>query len=124
MTEQLQWQGNAGGYGLCVAIEGEAYEGHTLTTKYGHCSQILVSVGQEVKAGDVIAKVGSTGNSTGPHLHPGGAGGRAVFEPACILQIPATPAVPVCQTLARAEAAATLITIFHRRPLRMKSLPL
>lgn len=61
--------GEAGGYGLCVAIEGEAYKGHTLTTKYGHCSQILVSVGQEVKAGDVIAKVGNTGNSTGPHLH-------------------------------------------------------
>lgn len=61
--------GESGGYGLCVAIEGEAYGEHTLTTKYGHCSQILVSVGQEVKAGDVIAKVSSTGNSTGPHLH-------------------------------------------------------
>ena len=61
--------GNAGGYGLCVAIEGGAYGGHTLTTKYGHCSQVLVSAGQEVRAGDVIAKVGSTGNSTGPHLH-------------------------------------------------------
>ena len=61
--------GSAGGYGLCVAIEGETYAGHTLTTKYGHCSEILVSVGQEVHAGDVIAKVGSTGNSTGPHLH-------------------------------------------------------
>ena len=52
-----------------MAIEGEAYEGHTLTTKYGHCSQILVQAGQQVKAGDVIAKVGNTGNSTGPHLH-------------------------------------------------------
>lgn len=61
--------GDAGGYGLCVVIEGQTDDGHTLVTKYGHCSQILVNVGDTVSAGDVIAKVGSTGNSTGPHLH-------------------------------------------------------
>lgn len=61
--------GEAGGYGLCVVLDGETNGGSALTTKYGHCSQLLVSAGQTVKAGDVIAKVGSTGNSTGPHLH-------------------------------------------------------
>ena len=61
--------GEAGGYGLCVVLDGETNGGSILTTKYGHCSQLLVSEGQTVKAGDVIAKVGSTGNSTGPHLH-------------------------------------------------------
>lgn len=61
--------GEAGGYGLCVVLDGKTKGGNSLTTKYGHCSQLLVSAGQTVKAGDVIAKVGSTGNSTGPHLH-------------------------------------------------------
>ena len=56
-------------YGLYVAIEGTLPTGQTIVTKYAHCSQLLVSVGQQVSAGDVIAKVGSTGQSTGPHLH-------------------------------------------------------
>lgn len=61
--------GNSGGYGLCVIIEGDTPTGKTLMTRYGHCSQLLVAAGANVHAGDVIAKVGSTGTSTGPHLH-------------------------------------------------------
>lgn len=57
--------GNAGDYGLCVVIEGE--DGYK--SRYAHCSSISVGAGQEVKRGDVVAAVGSTGNSTGPHLH-------------------------------------------------------
>lgn len=57
--------GEAGGYGLCVVIDGAGgYQ-----SKYAHCDSVLVSAGQEVKRGDVIATVGSTGVSTGPHLH-------------------------------------------------------
>ncbi|MGN0708895.1 MAG: murein hydrolase activator EnvC family protein [Anaerovoracaceae bacterium] len=54
-----------GGYGNCVAIS----HGSGLITLYGHNSSILVSVGQRVSQGTVIAKSGSTGWSTGPHVH-------------------------------------------------------
>lgn len=57
--------GDAGGYGLCVVIEdNKGYQ-----SRYAHCASLSVGAGQEVKRGDVIATVGSTGNSTGPHLH-------------------------------------------------------
>lgn len=55
----------SGSYGNLVKID----NGNGVETWYGHCSKIYTKVGQKVSAGDVIAAVGSTGNSTGPHLH-------------------------------------------------------
>jgi murein DD-endopeptidase MepM/ murein hydrolase activator NlpD len=57
--------GDCGGYGNCVVID----HGALVATVYGHQSQVLIRVGQHLEAGDVIGLVGSTGKSTGPHLH-------------------------------------------------------
>lgn len=57
-----------GGYGLCVIIKHrEDKEG--IESLYGHCDELVVKEGQEVKKGDLIAYLGSTGISTGPHIH-------------------------------------------------------
>ena len=57
-----QWHDS---YGYYVKIQ----HNDTFATLYGHCSSIAVSVGQTVSQGQTIGYVGSTGNSTGPHLH-------------------------------------------------------
>lgn len=54
-----------GSYGYCVIIN----HGNGVQTLYGHCSKLLVSVGDKVAQGEAIGRVGSTGRSTGPHVH-------------------------------------------------------
>jgi len=57
--------GRKGGYGNAIIVRHK----NGLATLYGHLSKILVKPNEEVEAGDVIAKSGNTGNSTGPHVH-------------------------------------------------------
>jgi murein DD-endopeptidase MepM/ murein hydrolase activator NlpD len=58
-TDQL------GGYGRAIKID----HGHGISTRYGHLSGFAVTAGQAVHRGDVIGYVGTSGRSTGPHLH-------------------------------------------------------
>lgn len=62
MVSKAEW---FSGYGLYVALE----HGGEMQTRYGHMSRLNVAAGQVVRKGDVIGFVGSTGRSTGPHLH-------------------------------------------------------
>lgn len=62
---RIQFAGTMGGYGNLIII----HHGNGITTYYGHCSKLYKKVGNEVTAGEVIAAVGNTGNSTGSHLH-------------------------------------------------------
>lgn len=61
----VTYAGWLGSYGNCVMI----YHGEGITTLYGHGQKVLTQKGATVKQGDLIMEVGSTGNSTGPHLH-------------------------------------------------------
>lgn len=62
---KVVYSGSKGSYGNLIVIS----HGNGVQTYYGHCSKLLANVGDTVEQGEVIAKVGNTGNSTGPHLH-------------------------------------------------------
>ena len=62
---EIIYSGYKGSYGRLVIID----HGDGMQTYYAHCSELLKNRGEKVNTGDVIAKVGSTGNSTEPHLH-------------------------------------------------------
>ena len=64
-TGTVTFAGWGSGYGLHVKID----HGNGMTTYYAHCSELFVSVGQQVTEGQMIAKIGMTGYTTGPHLH-------------------------------------------------------
>ena len=64
-TGRIVHAGLAGGYGIMVEID----HGNGLATRYAHMSEALVEEGQEVDKGAVLGRLGSTGRSTGPHLH-------------------------------------------------------
>lgn len=62
---QIIYSDPLGGYGNLIVIK----HANGLTSHYGHCDKTRVSVGRAVRAGDIIGTVGSSGLSTGPHLH-------------------------------------------------------
>lgn len=66
---QVIWAGWKGGYGKAIMVNHGNRGGQNLVTLYGHLSQILVGNGENVSKGQVIGREGSTGYSTGPHLH-------------------------------------------------------
>lgn len=88
------WQG---GYGLAVTID----HANGLRTRYGHMSRISVAPGQSVRQGQVIGLVGSTGRSTGPHLHYEVLFRGQTINPATLLMAPAPKAAKAGPASAR-----------------------
>ena len=98
--------GRAGGCGIAVRLE----HGGGLSTRYCHMSRMAVSPGMNVRRGQVIGYVGSTGLSTGPHLHYEMYRGGRVINPASV------------QFVTRAELSGTELIDFRRQLIRLKEI--
>jgi len=93
IVDRAEWFSS---YGLFIEIE----HGADLETRYAHMSRLAVSAGQRVKKGDLIGYVGSTGRSTGPHLHY-----EVRVSGVAVNPIPYMVDAPVNQQLAELEEA-------------------
>lgn len=100
IVEKADW---FGGYGLFVELE----HGGGMETRYGHMSRIAVAEGQRVRKGDVIGYVGSTGRSTGSHLHYEVRIGGEAVNPMPYMQTVA-PGVSTETVLAQSDVPAPL----------------
>lgn len=94
IVERAEWFSS---YGLFVGIQ----HGANLETRYAHMSRLAVAEGQWVKKGDIIGYVGSTGRSTGPHLHY-----EVRIEGVAVNPIPYMVESPAQQRLAKLEEAS------------------
>ncbi|HEX8448645.1 MAG TPA: M23 family metallopeptidase [Allosphingosinicella sp.] len=93
---------NNGGYGNLVELD----HGHGIQTRYGHLSKSMVTAGQRVKRGDMIALMGSTGRSTGSHLHY-----EVRIDGKAVNPVPFLQSTSYLQSVQQRAAAATRIAI-------------
>jgi murein DD-endopeptidase MepM/ murein hydrolase activator NlpD len=99
-VDRSEW--NNGGYGNLVELD----HGHGIQTRYGHLSKSLVTAGQHVKRGDMIALMGSTGRSTGSHLHY-----EVRIDGKAVNPVPFLQSTSYLQSVQQRAAAATRLAI-------------
>jgi murein DD-endopeptidase MepM/ murein hydrolase activator NlpD len=99
-VDRAEW--NNGGYGNMVEID----HGHGIQTRYGHLTRYIVTVGEHVKRGQMIAYMGSTGRSTGSHLHY-----EVRLDGKAVNPIPFLQSSDFLQSVQRRAAAATAVAV-------------